>query len=242
MSLPTASDNPFPSLLIDEASAPSSPAAGKRRLYADTNHVLRWKDSAGLDSPLAALNKWNATAAPAVTDDSGDGYAVGSRWIDTTNDKEYVCLDSTVGAAVWTETTSTGGSGGGGELGHTIVSAPNFTTSSLTSVQITSMSVTVTIPAGGSAVKVTVFGETLANSNSGSYSLLTIWEGTVGSGTLRATSTLLAALNNQTVPAVVMAVFVPTSGSKTYNAGLHASAGTAQFYSSGPTFILVELL
>lgn len=52
-----------------------------------------------------------ATAAPAVTDDSGDGYAVGSRWLDTTNDKEYVCLDATAGAAVWTETTATGGGG-----------------------------------------------------------------------------------------------------------------------------------
>lgn len=53
--------------------------------------------------------------APAVTDDSASGYTVGSRWIDTTNDKEYVCLDSTVGAAVWTETTQ---SGSGGMVGH----------------------------------------------------------------------------------------------------------------------------
>lgn len=111
MALPTASDNPFPSLLLVEGAAPAAPAAGERRLYADANHVLRWKDSASLDSPLAAVNKWGATVAPAITDDSGDGYAVGSRWIDTTADKEYVCLDSTVGAAVWTETTGAGGSG-----------------------------------------------------------------------------------------------------------------------------------
>ena len=51
----------------------------------------------------------SATAAPTVTDDSAAGYAVGSRWIDVTNDVEYVCLDATAGAAVWTETTQTGG-------------------------------------------------------------------------------------------------------------------------------------
>jgi hypothetical protein len=55
------------------------------------------------------LHKFNATAAPAITDDSGDGYSVGSRWIDTTADKEYVCLDASVGAAAWTETTGGGG-------------------------------------------------------------------------------------------------------------------------------------
>lgn len=52
------------------------------------------------------------TTAPSTGDDSADGYVVGSRWIDTTNDKEYVCLDNSAGAAVWTETTGAGGGGG----------------------------------------------------------------------------------------------------------------------------------
>lgn len=50
-----------------------------------------------------------ATTAPTAGDDSGDGYAVGSRWVDVSADKEYVCLDATLGAAVWTETTQSGG-------------------------------------------------------------------------------------------------------------------------------------
>ncbi len=57
------------------------------------------------------LNNDGAAAAPTVNEDSGDGYAIGSRWLDTTNDKEYVALDVTVGAAVWKETTATGGAG-----------------------------------------------------------------------------------------------------------------------------------
>ncbi len=64
-------------------------------------------------STSAIKNNWAASAAPTTGDDSGDGYVVGSRWIDTTNDKEYVCLDNSSGAAVWTETT---GGGGGGAI------------------------------------------------------------------------------------------------------------------------------
>lgn len=58
----------------------------------------------------------SATAAPGTGDDSGSGYAVGSRWIDTTNDKEYVCVDSTTSAAVWIETTASGGGTGNNDI------------------------------------------------------------------------------------------------------------------------------
>ncbi len=53
-----------------------------------------------------------ATTAPGVNDDSGSGYAVGSRWLDVSADKEYVCLDASAGAAVWPETTAVGAGGG----------------------------------------------------------------------------------------------------------------------------------
>lgn len=46
------------------------------------------------------------SAAPTVTDDSVAGYGVGSRWFDTTNIEEYVCLDASVGAADWLSTTA----------------------------------------------------------------------------------------------------------------------------------------
>lgn len=50
------------------------------------------------------LSKLDATAAPTANDDSGDGYGVGSLWIDVTGDRTYRCVDATVGAAVWIET------------------------------------------------------------------------------------------------------------------------------------------
>jgi hypothetical protein len=58
-------------------------------------------------------SKMDATSAPTVNDDSGQGFQVGSRWINVTLDKEYVCLDATASAAVWTETTA--GAAGGGQ-------------------------------------------------------------------------------------------------------------------------------
>jgi hypothetical protein len=50
---------------------------------------------------FAGIHKVNGTTAPTVNDDSGDGYAVGSVWLDTTNDKAYIAVDVTVAAAVW---------------------------------------------------------------------------------------------------------------------------------------------
>lgn len=50
-----------------------------------------------------------ATTVPAATDDTSKGYAVGSRWIDILTMKEYVCVKSGAGAAVWEITTPTPG-------------------------------------------------------------------------------------------------------------------------------------
>jgi hypothetical protein len=59
----------------------------------------------GVGTYTAQKNNFAAIIAPTATDDSASGYSVGSRWIDTVTDKEYVCLDATATAAVWTETT-----------------------------------------------------------------------------------------------------------------------------------------
>lgn len=48
-----------------------------------------------------AIHKLNGTTAPTVNEDSGDGYGVGSKWFDTTNDVVYFCIDATLGAAIW---------------------------------------------------------------------------------------------------------------------------------------------
>lgn len=48
-----------------------------------------------LSSPVVSAS------APTVTDDSGDGYAVGQLWIVTTTKLAYILTDATAGAAVW---------------------------------------------------------------------------------------------------------------------------------------------
>ena len=63
------------------------------------------RTSLGLGNVENLKAKLDATTAPAVGNDNTQGYAIGSRWCDVTNDKEYVCLDASTGAAVWTETT-----------------------------------------------------------------------------------------------------------------------------------------
>ena len=57
------------------------------------------------------IHNWAAAVAPTANEDSGDGYAVGSFWFDTTADKIYSCVDATVAAAVWKDLTPSAGAG-----------------------------------------------------------------------------------------------------------------------------------
>ena len=43
----------------------------------------------------------SAAADPTVNDDSGDGYSIGTRWLNTTKRSQFIAIDVTVGAAVW---------------------------------------------------------------------------------------------------------------------------------------------
>jgi hypothetical protein len=86
-------------LLDGLASDPGSPAEGTV-WYNSTDHRLRIQGSTLTDIYHLKTNL-AATTAPGVGNDSSQGYAVGSIWVDVTADISYFCLDSTVGAAVW---------------------------------------------------------------------------------------------------------------------------------------------
>lgn len=84
-----------------------------------TRTVL-WSSSAGdIPANLAFTNNLDAATDPVVGTDSSLGYSPGSVWVNTTDDRAFVCVDATVGAAVWLET----GSGPAGQ-----VQAPNAST------------------------------------------------------------------------------------------------------------------
>lgn len=52
-----------------------------------------------------AKSEFNKAVDPTVNDDgSTGGYSIGSRWLNTTNDTEWVCLNNDTAAAVWRNT------------------------------------------------------------------------------------------------------------------------------------------
>lgn len=54
-------------------------------------------------------HNYSATSAPAITDDSDSGYGIGSIWVNVTADDAYICVDSTVGSAVWEQLDASSG-------------------------------------------------------------------------------------------------------------------------------------
>jgi len=89
---------------------------GWRFLTPEEGFVARVKDEnisimydgaawATFGSGSSTLNNDAATTAPTANEDSGDGYAVGSRWTDVTADVTYICVDATVAAAKWAKIT-----------------------------------------------------------------------------------------------------------------------------------------
>lgn len=56
---------------------------------------------AAANGGVGGRNNVSATSAPTASNDSSQGYAVGSRWVNVTTDLAYVCVDASVGAAIW---------------------------------------------------------------------------------------------------------------------------------------------
>ena len=87
------------------ASGKGIPLQGDRSAWNDKNY--QGKHAKSIDDGTydfhTPLSKYDATEAPSITDDGAAGYASGSRWVDITNNKVYICLDATEGAAVWVE-------------------------------------------------------------------------------------------------------------------------------------------
>jgi hypothetical protein len=127
-------------------------------------------------------------------------------------------------------------------LGYTSTTTA-FSTASTTPVQVTGLTVTVTIPSGGRRIKITVFARGVYNSAAG-YQTVSIWDGTVGTGTKLSDSVAYISIGAAEQPASVISVQSPASGSKTYNVGFQVTAGTGTVDASttAPAFILVEAI
>jgi hypothetical protein len=128
-------------------------------------------------------------------------------------------------------------------LGYTQITS-SFTTTSTNAVQVTGLTLTVTIPAGGRRVKITAYSYDVANNVAGGSSRVTIWDGTVGAGTQLQQCDVTSSSANFGWAVNCVAIVTPAAGSKTYNIGFHTAGNTSSLNAmlTAPAFILVELI
>ena len=119
----------------------------------------------------------------------------------------------------------------------------NFTVAATTITQVTGLTVTVTIPAGGRKTKITVGGGTMTNSTANGVNL-SIWDGVVNSGTQIASTGSDFYIGTARNPIALMVIVSPTAGSKTYNVGFMSTSGTGTMAASStsPITFLVEAI
>ena len=125
--------------LLEDLDSLGASAEDSQFIVATGAGALAWESGAtvlaslGLSNITNIKNKLDATAAPVGTNDTTEGYSVGSGWFDVTADKGYVCLDATEDNAVWKETTVTAG---GGTFVSLTDTPANFTDGALKIVRV----------------------------------------------------------------------------------------------------------
>jgi hypothetical protein len=72
-----------------------------------TNPALSASNIKSALDEIVVLNNPSDTTDPTVTDDANAGYKVFSKWVNTVTTEIWICLDNTVGAAVWEKSTLT---------------------------------------------------------------------------------------------------------------------------------------
>lgn len=96
----------------------------------------------------------------------------------------------------------------------------------------------------GRKVKITAFSYDLSINTATAGAVLTIWDGTVGSGTQVARDDVTVNSNGVGWGAIASVVLTPSATTKTYNVGFHVTTntGTLSASSVAPAFLLVELV
>jgi hypothetical protein len=117
-----------------------------------------------------------------------------------------------------------------------------FTTTSATFVQATGLSVPVIVPLGRK-IKISAPARALYNLTANQYAFLSIWDGTVPSGTQLGETITFSGASSVGYGTTVSAITTPSTESKTYSIGLKCSSGTAGIDADAtyPAAVLVEL-
>lgn len=125
-------------------------------------------------------------------------------------------------------------------LGYTQITSTFNTTTTPTIVDVTNLTVTVTVPSGGRKIKITAYSPYMASSEAaGQDCLMYIRE---GSTTLTQTN-FTVPVSNYSQSQIAIYVATATAGSHTYKVSVSQSgAGTLAFLAGTdhPAFILVE--
>jgi hypothetical protein len=126
-------------------------------------------------------------------------------------------------------------------LGYVEISS-NFSTASTTPVQVTGLTLTVTIPAGGAKVEVSVWAIDEYQTSAGATVRTSLWDGTVGSGTMLGISPGTG-LANDGRNVNIRAVRTYSAGSKTFNVGFQTGGGTGNLEANTNyrAFLMVEI-
>ena len=90
------------------ASAPTSPFTGQSYFDTTLGTERVWNGSTWLaksSTGATGVSVYAFSVDPTASDDNTLGYNTGDRWINTTENNEFVLIDSSTGAAVWKKTT-----------------------------------------------------------------------------------------------------------------------------------------
>lgn len=92
---------------IDEHVESTSAHASEDITYDNSNSSLGSSTVKDALDELGIKNNPSATSDPTANDDSTQGYKPFSRWINTSTNEIFICLDATTGSANWQQATLT---------------------------------------------------------------------------------------------------------------------------------------
>ena len=194
---------------------------------------LTISNSATLSQPSIAATGGDTNIGIEITPKGTGIVTVGGNTVATSNNS-LTLSNKTISAANNSITT----------LVNSAQITSTFTTTSTTVVAATGLTVSGTIPAGVTKVKVTLYIRSLSNLTSGTFSVASIHNSsTINSGTIiQDAATYAAAAFAGAGISITILYTVTPSASYTFAAGLRATAGTAQIEAAAtsPAQIIVE--
>lgn len=163
-----------------------SPVNGRSWLFNSSNYTIVVWNGSGWQMVSAPFSNFTATVNPTTSNDSTQGYVVGSMWYNQTSSTLFLCANNAASAAVWTTINVAPTSG----------TVTNFSANTLSPLFTTSVASSSTTPvlsfALSNAAAHAIFCNTSGSTGAPSYNALSITAGNnmTGGGFLTASPTI----------------------------------------------------